>query len=390
MIKHIHNLLVSISLLWITAGLWLLEDGLKTLTGISIVFLVFTLVTTSPKDLLTRIKNNKLIILSLLFTVIVILTKEFYGGIYGSLMRACIIFSVLFICIYSPKTSKYSVTLPILLGGLLNIVYVLYVTYIEGQSRPITIMNPNLYAPLFGCLVILAFYFIKFNKPNYLTIISTTLFVSLLLCVVLMQSRGVLVASAFALFILFVHKLSNHRNKLTITISLASVILFSGFMNQDRIQRLYNKSFYEYNHITKGNLNTSVGLRIQMLDVGLTMISEKPIIGYGSNYKQEKTKVVAEQKNNKVINTFSTLHNVYIDTWAKLGFLGFIATIFLTLLPLLILKGSEYWVLGLSLSSFNFIISMVDTVLLGGPYLLVSTSICLILKLSSLPSKEQG
>jgi O-antigen ligase len=388
MIKHIHNLLVSISILWITAGLWLLEDGLKTLTGVGIVFLVFTLVTTSPKELSLRIRDNKLIISSLLFTAIVIIIKEYYGGIYGSFMRSCIIFSILFLCIYSPKTNKLSISLPIILGAILNILYVLYIVYIERQHRPTAMMNPNLYAPLFGCFAILAFYFIKPNQHSYITITSCFLFLSLLLCVILMYSRGVLVASIFSLCILFIYKLKKYEHKIIITLSLISIVIFSGFMNKHRIEHLYNKSAYEYQRIIKGDLNSSIGLRIQMLDVGLTMISEKPLIGHGSNYKQEKTKVIIEDNKNQVINSFGTLHNVYIDTWAKLGILGFIATIFLTFLPLLILKGSEHWILGLSLSSFNFIISSVDTVLLGGPYLLVVTSVCLILKLSSLANKD--
>ena len=388
MIKHIHNLLVSISILWITAGLWLLEDGLKTLTGISIVFLVFTLVITSPRELLLRIKNNNLIIFSLLFTAIVIIIKEYYGGIYGSFMRSCIIFSVLFLCIYSPKTNKFSISLPIIFGAVLNILYVLYVIYIEGRSRPTAMMNPNIYAPLFGCFMIISFYFINFKKKNHITIGSSILFLLLLLCVILMQSRGVLAASIFSLSILFIYQLTAYKHKLIITLSLISIVIFSGFMNKNRIENLYNKSVYEYHRIIKGDLNTSIGLRIQMLDIGITMISEKPLIGYGNNYKQEKAKVIKENNKNQVINSFSTLHNVYIDTWAKLGILGLIATILLTFLPLLILKGSAYWVLGLSLSSFNLIISLVDTVLLGGDYLLVMITISLILKYSTLNNKE--
>ncbi|MGF1901238.1 O-antigen ligase family protein [Aliivibrio sifiae] len=388
MIKHIHNLLVSISILWITAGLWLLEDGLKTLTGVGIVFLVFTLVTTSPKELLLRIKNNKLIILSLLFTAIVIITKEYYGGIYGSFMRSCIIFSILFICIYSHRTNNLSISLPIIFGAILNILYVLYIVYIEGQPRPTAMMNPNIYAPLFGCFAILAFYFIKPNQHNYITITSCFLFLSLLLCVILMQSRGVLAASMFSLCILFIYKLKKYEHKIIITLSLISIVIFSGFMNKNRIEDLYNKSAYEYQRIIEGDLNSSIGLRVQMLDVGLTMISEKPLIGHGSNYKQEKTKIIIEDKKNQEINSYGTLHNVYIDTWAKLGILGFIATIFLTILPLFILKGSEHWVLGLSLSSFNLLISLVDTVLLGGDYLLVIITISLILKYSTLNNKE--
>ncbi|WP_175365440.1 O-antigen ligase family protein [Aliivibrio logei] len=362
------------------AGLWLLPDGLKLLSGISIVFLLFTLLTNKTTILLNRIKQNKIIILSLFFTLIVIITKELYGGIYGSFMRSCIIFSVLFICIYSQNTTKRSLYIPILLGILLNSSYLIYTTIIKDIYRPVEIMNPNLYAPLFGIFLILSFNFVDFKKPTLLSVVSLISSLLLTFSVVVMQSRGVLAASLFALLALSFNTILINKSKLKTIGILLSIVFISIYFNQEKIDILYKKSMTEYGRISNGDLNSSVGLRIQMLTVGMSMIKEAPLFGHGKDYKEIKTKTVEKKSLNKVINTFSTLHNVYIDSWAKLGILGFLMTILLTLLPYLLLKGSSYWVLGLSLSSFTFIISMVDTVLLGGSFLLAIITICLILK----------
>lgn len=85
----------------------------------------------------------------------------------------------------------------------------------------------------------------------------------------------------------------------------------------------------------KNNANTSLGLRFEMWKSAVSMIKEKPILGWGEQGATEKRK--QDVKNKTVagnIGVFTHAHNQYLDDFSKRGIIGFIAFLGILLVPL--------------------------------------------------------
>ena len=253
------------------------------------------------------------------------------------------------------------------------------------ESRPESFMNPNIYAPVFG----LFFIYFCYSTLKHHNIVDLILSILAIYCVSIMQSRGVIVASVLSLSIILMHSTYIvSKNKIVRSLVLLIPIIFMIILLNSKLgEKIYDKSTHEYNQIKNGNLNTSIGLRIEMAYIAKDLILENPLAGYGDDFTDARKEIIKKNDYNPIINKFKTLHNVYSDSWAKLGLLGFISSLLLTLLPILLLRKTPSIILGLSLTIFTFTISMVDTALLGGEYLLMLIALSYINRCSSDLSK---
>ena len=88
-------------------------------------------------------------------------------------------------------------------------------------------------------------------------------------------------------------------------------------------------------YLEKDNKNTSLGARFDMWNNALTSIKEAPILGHGSiGYDQFREKQVKSKQMAKTTLRFRSLHNQYLESWAKRGFIGFIGLMLVILTPL--------------------------------------------------------
>lgn len=381
--KITYNTLLFIILSWMFSGLWLSHDSLKKLTALAIIFLVFSLIF-NPKVIIANIKKKYNIFIFIL-VILSLYAKYFHGGIFGSFTRSCLILYMIAISLNTEKTNitllKHSITL----GFLLNLGFLVYIRVFLQESRPESFMNPNIYAPVFG----LFFIYFCYSTLKHHNIVDLILSILAIYCVSIMQSRGVIVASVLSLSIILMHSTYIvSKNKIVRSLVLLIPIIFMIILLNSKLgEKIYDKSTHEYNQIKNGNLNTSIGLRIEMAYIAKDLILENPLAGYGDDFTDARKEIIKKNDYNPIINKFKTLHNVYSDSWAKLGLLGFISSLLLTLLPILLLRKTPSIILGLSLTIFTFTISMVDTALLGGEYLLMLIALSYINRCSSDLSK---
>ncbi|WP_153445929.1 O-antigen ligase family protein [Vibrio algicola] len=374
--ERIYSLILFITSSWVFSGLWLTHGSLKKLTALAIIFFVYSIIF-YPKIIINNIKKKSTIII-LLITLLSLYAKYYHGGIFGSFTRSCLIACMISLAFNAECIGKHKIKYSIYIGLLINISFLIYTTIFSHESRPFYLMNPNIYAPVFGL------FFLYFSCSTFKSrkIIDLIFSIIALYGVFIMQSRGVIVASIVALFVMSYYVILRQPFKLKIKalILLIPVLLSTLLINTSIGMKLYNKTNTEYDKIESGNLNTSIGFRIQMGIIAKNLIAEKPFVGQGDNFYSARKEIIKDKNYNTKINNFKTLHNVYSDSWVKLGLLGFIISILLTISPLLILKGSSDIALGLSFTIFTFSISMVDTALLGGEYLLMLIALTSIYK----------
>ncbi|WP_413700201.1 O-antigen ligase family protein [Psychromonas sp. KJ10-10] len=188
--------------------------------------------------------------------------------------------------------------------------------------------------------VMLCYQTLKSKIPQILIIISILLgFVA----VILSQTRGAWVFIPFLLLIVATHYrylLGNINKKRFLPISLilmtviSASVLSAGKMISERIKEVKNDIILYQD----GDSFTPVGLRFDMWKSGIQSIKNSPIWGGG-----EQGVVIGKQQlnaQNKInlpadVVTWTSVHNQYLDTWAKYGVFAFMALLGLFLFPLI-------------------------------------------------------
>ncbi len=348
------------NILWAFSGLWIFNDGLKILLICSSLLMILQL-TTYRKETIAQIKNHSGFILSM-FTLVI--ANMILGLFFNSFQRAIISLIILIPLIkFKPKNS-YFIDKVILISCIIHASYLVYNVFYIGEDRLIGNLNPNIYAPIFGLLFVISInVFFDNKKPAYLIISAL-----LLSCVFLMLSRSVILACIFCFIISSLPKMKLKNIILTFAIIALIPFLFS---NKPVFEKVFSRTKTEINHISHGNLDGSFGLRVQMFFISCELIKQHPIIGHGKSFTKARNTIIDKEKYNPEIKKYKTLHNVYFDSWSKMGIAGFFLFIIFTIYPYFLLRNTKYNSLGIGLTSFTFFISMFDTALLGGPYLLV-------------------
>ncbi len=90
------------------------------------------------------------------------------------------------------------------------------------------------------------------------------------------------------------------------------------------------------------NFVTSLGLRYEMVNIGLDLISEKPLSGWGPNqYKSEGLfpyidRMDLSENGKKLLKSFTHIHNQYLMDWVLSGIAG--------IASLLLILGYPFWI----------------------------------------------
>lgn len=100
---------------------------------------------------------------------------------------------------------------------------------------------------------------------------------------------------------------------------------------KDRIQQAYQ----EIGLFQDGNVNTSVGLRLEMWRGAIKLTQEKPLFGWGQEgYKQGMKQLGENEEIRGNASAFDHAHNEFIDRLVKQGLFGFVALLLLYQVPL--------------------------------------------------------
>ncbi|QPB41976.1 O-antigen ligase family protein [Rodentibacter haemolyticus] len=184
-------------------------------------------------------------------------------------------------------------------------------------------------------LVVGLYYWQKSQRKITALCIITSLFG--ILGSILSTARGGWVA----LPIIFVVVLWIYRHLLSkgffFVVTSVFVIAIVSVVNMPNSRVMERLSFIQYDikNYEKNNSNTSLGLRFDMWKSAISMIKEKPILGWGADGATEKRKQDVKVKAvNGNIGQFDHAHNQYLDDFSKRGMIGFIAFLGILLVPL--------------------------------------------------------
>lgn len=357
--SYLSKLLILSPYLFLFTGLSLIEDGSKRIVVLVIISVITHLAIYKKLSF-----KNKLPVLAIsLFSFYIAIHYNYYSG-SPSLIRAYLSAILLLLFFKMDFLSDKTLVTLILLSAIVLCANSLYYSLILNHFRDSGLMNVIPYATFCSGICVLSFYYFINNVKSKIGIISLISLILLLTSVVLTLSRGVWLA----LFVTFILILIIHAKNLkqlwrysAIFIISIFVVLFS-FKSEFKIRT--QQTMAEIKRIEKGDLNSSIGLRLQMWQAAGYIAKEHFWFGIGNDNKPEIEKLYSEGKISKGLKAFHVyhFHNQFIDTQVRFGFIGLLLFLPILIVPIWIAKttNSPYRTAIFGLTSLYFIASLTD------------------------------
>ena len=312
------------------------------LGGISIIYaLVYFL---KFKKKWQFLKSDKWLIFSFLFYFItfllsIIINKDSFREIDNP-SRILLFIPLLLLFSHFPikiKTILYSVPVGAMITGLTALFQKFQLGYLKPFPEIMHIQVGNIAISLAIFSLVIAIYFTV--KREYKSALFSFIGVMLAMSTsALSGARGGWVGLPIVLLtILFLYRQYISKKLIFSLIAVIGIGITTLITNPKfGIEQRYNAAKSDITlYLEKNNKNSSLGARFDMWENALIAIKQAPLFGHGSKgYESFKDQQIKSKQMAQTTLQFNSLHNQYLESWVKRGFVGFIGLMLVTLMPL--------------------------------------------------------
>ncbi len=312
------------------------------LGGISIIYaLVYFL---KFKKKWQFLKSDKWLIFSFLFYFItfllsIIINKDSFREIDNP-SRILLFIPLLLLFSHFPikiKTILYSVPVGAMITGLTALFQKFQLGYLKPFPEIMHIQVGNIAISLATFSLVIAIYFTV--KREYKSALFSFIGVMLAMSTsALSGARGGWVGLPIVLLtILFLYRQYISKKLIFSLVSVIGIGITTLITNPKfGIEQRYNAAKSDITlYLEKNNKNSSLGARFDMWENALIAIKQAPLFGHGSKgYESFKDQQIKSKQMAQTTLQFNSLHNQYLESWVKRGFVGFIGLMLVTLMPL--------------------------------------------------------
>lgn len=342
--KYLINGLILLPFIWLSTGLLILRNGDKTMVAMVIISLITTLLVYGLTTLKTNISTNKLLWL-LCVICGYFLFSYYYHGLSSREIRSFIA-ATLLVAIFpsSLLTKKFIIWLTVI-SALISFFFAYYCMIYMHWSRGAWPINAIPYGTLIAGISVIALS-LSLTLTNYKEKAVTFLaFILSSYGLIITESRGVWLGFIFALAVIFVVFITTKKIKITWRSIVIAIILIGGvsIISKPLISQRLSQTHQEYSDIKSGDLNTSIGLRLQMWQSAPMLIEHHELLGQGNQYLTSLDNLYHQGHISKSLYEAQPphFHNQYVDYMVKKGIVGLILLLCLLILPLRLLKNAS-------------------------------------------------
>ncbi|GAA0697923.1 hypothetical protein GCM10009104_27920 [Marinobacterium maritimum] len=208
------------------------------------------------------------------------------------------------------------------------------VAYFPAGGRVGLGFNPNVLGLILAVLsaLNLACFLQEESRLRYAFILT---FLAVALAALTTGSRNVWLIELFLVAILVIRLLRMSTIGIKGVATLMGVGVLAALVTPGVAGKRMDSTLKEIQQITQGKLNTSLGYRIQMIDMGMELFQLRPVFGAGKDksVQLELLQPMIDDKGytRRAIKNFDHFHNGFIDELAKFGLMGFGSLAFLFL-----------------------------------------------------------
>ena len=235
------------------------------------------------------------------------------------------------------KTILYSVPVGAMITGLTALFQKFQLEYLKPFPEIMHIQVGNIAISLATYSFVIAIYFTV--KKEYKSALFSFIGVMLAMSTsALSGARGGWVGLPIVLLtILFLYRQYISKKLIFSLITVIGIGITTLITNPKfGIEQRYNAAKSDITlYLEKNNKNTSLGARFDMWENALIAIKQAPLFGHGSKgYELFKDQQIKSKQMAKTTLQFNSLHNQYLESWVKRGFIGFIGLMLVILMPL--------------------------------------------------------
>ncbi len=384
----ITNSLILSPYLFLILGLNFLSNGDKNMVVFSLISMLTSFIFYGKKIVYENIKNP-IFIVSILFSIYLSILYQLQGA-SPSLLRSFIAGSLVTLFFPRKLLSKKIMLGLILIGSMMLFLNSLYYTFYLGLSRSAGLVNVIPYATFCSVFSLAGLYFFLSHQEKNIKLIGLITTILSTTCVILSLSRGVWLALFFSMIMMLFFQF-RHSKKMWKYILISIISLLIGFfMFQDKINHRIAQTNAEIQEIKEGNLNTSIGLRLQMWNASFLVVRDNWLFGVGSSHQMILEELANQGQVSQELVKFKNqhYHNQLIDTLVKYGVFGVLLLIMMYITPIYLAVHNKlnYAPFIISVSLLYFISGLTDVPLSHSQtiylYLLVIIPLCNIKKVA--------
>ena len=326
------------------SGMLIIPNGDKKMAAFLIIGALASLLYAKLNDINIKEHLREPYFIIILSATLYSIFSYYYHGSSSREIRALLAILIFFTFFPLKKIPDKLLIFVLLLGSMVTFSYSLYYNVFLSEGRWVGHINPIPYSTICALIGIVSYSILLSTSQVIKKSIS---FLSLVLSIyplIISQSRGVWLAFIFGFVIVtLTHLKSNRSNNKGIIIFLTISLLLSisgGYFIKSTITDRVNQTLFELKVVESGNLNTSMGLRLQMWSVAPKVMKEKPFFGNGDQHQ-----IIIENLHKRGMVSDSLYnfnpthyHNQFLDKLVKNGIVGFVIFILIIIYPLTIIK----------------------------------------------------
>ena len=379
--KHLINGLILLPFIWLFSGVMIYKDGTKAMVVMTIISIIMSVSTYKLMIIKENIKNNPFLWSIILMTFYAIIAKLTYG-FNSNEFRALLCSSLLMLTFPKNLLTKKILIRLTLLASVCSLIFIYYNYEYLGLDRSTASINAIPYATACAAISVISFNLLFISKKITDKIFCTTSLIITIGAVISLETRGIWLALFVTLFVSIIIKIIKYGLPWKLTIITTAITLLLIFTYQKDIEQRIQQTNNELVKIQSNDLNTSIGLRLQMWKLAPKMINGDLLFGTGEKQINKFDQLYHDGFVSKALYAFQPphYHNQYIDNTIKGGLIGLSLLLLLLLTPFVNLKNKSnfYKSLTLSLVLLYSIAGLTDVPFLHGQTLLFYIMIIIV------------
>ncbi|MBL0599700.1 O-antigen ligase family protein [Aeromonas jandaei] len=295
------------------------------------------------KDNLENLEIRQIMIFWFAISLLLYLFVIFRGE--SSSSARTILVSLIYISVVPwRKITKKVVLLAVISGGVAAGVASIYEHIFLGITKVGGIVNEIPFATYVAITLIISVNTYNIYQNRLIKFIYLISMLGSIYAIVMSEVRGVWLALMSVGICYLLSKIAQLAVKKLILISISFLLLIAVFASFTAIEERVKQTEVEFQEITNGNYDTSIGLRLQLWGAAIDIIKTHPLSGLGTiEYKSK----MEEQYQNGLITSKalsfkdSHFHNQFLDSYVRYGILGLVLAVLIFISPVYIFNVME-------------------------------------------------
>ncbi len=319
--------------MWSFTGLLLLRNGDKLMVVAIVVSIIATLLNYGIDSIKQNI-HDKGLWLVLTVTGYAVFSY-YYHGASSREMRTLLGTTLLLLTFPRELINARILKWLTVLGSIVLFLSTYYFSVVLHLPRANWPINAIPHGTMGATITVLSLVFL-INAKNYRDRIILAF--ALLMSVsglVMNPTRGIWLALIIAVMIILFSKLKIKQINWKYVLISMVILSLATYAAKAKFEQRIKYTQAEITKIQSGNLNTSIGIRLQLWMAASKISTTNPILGNGDNHQLLLEQLAEQDVVTKIVTRFSHYHNQYLDQMVKRGIIGVILLFAVLIYPLL-------------------------------------------------------